>query len=104
VLFGRQETGQIGPIGLIAKEGGAVFEKNDRKPRIGTGTFSMKGIEKTKDTGGEVLFWLKHFVFMEADESVLPSDEALSAAGTRAALLYLGHNPPPLQRVSETKR
>lgn len=104
VLFGKQETGQIGPIGLIAKEGGAAFEKNDRHPRVGTGTFTMKGAEKTKTTEGEVLFWLKKFVFMEADESVLPTNEELQAAGTSAALLYLGHNPAPLVKVTEVKK
>lgn len=102
ILFGRQETGQIGPIGLIATEGGAKLEKNDHTPRIGTGEYTIGGTEKTKTTEGEVLFWLKKFVFMEADESVLPTDEELSYAGTRAAFLYLDRTPPPFKPVNET--
>lgn len=102
VLFGRQETGQIGPIGLISGEGGSTLEKNDRRVRLPTGQYTMRGYPKTKNSEGEVLFWLKKFVFMEADESVLPTDDNIAEAGTRAALLYLGRTPPPLTERATT--
>jgi hypothetical protein len=122
VLFGHQETGQIGPIGLVARPGGAAFEKDGRRPRIGTGEISVRektrvvrgedgqakregtgefeAKEKTKTTEGEVLFWLKKFVFMSADESVLPTDQAIADAGERAAYLYLGMTPPGISAIA----
>ena len=115
VLFGRQkDTGAIGPIGLVADEGGAFkgqnheqfgawFEgKRGKQVRMKGGIVTKQGRDedghftkgekaqgKSKSSEGEVLFWLKKSVTQNADPSVLPSIDTLEQAGYQSARLFL---------------
>lgn len=104
VLFGRQkDTGRIGPIGLVADEGGAV-KQHHVKTELGFYAGGRPGKrvrykvhpeaepftrKKTRSSEGEVLFWLKRYVDQRPDPSVIPSLDEMERAGYEAAKQYL---------------
>ena len=45
--------------------------------------------KKSMSTAGEILFWLKKYVYQDADASVLPSIERLTLAGREAMIAWL---------------
>ena len=50
--------------------------------------------KKSMSTAGEILFWLKKYVYQDADASVLPSIERLTLAGREAMVAWLTPRTP----------
>lgn len=96
VLFGYQDTGNIGPIALITKQGGArvadEYTKGGdfKKVKTGTGEYDKSGREKRESAGDVVLYWLKLFVLQDPDPTVVPTKDELESAGYEAAAEFLG--------------
>lgn len=119
VVFGRQNTGGIGPIALRAPENedfeGEVFRQRHEFALVKGGSAMRKDIEgkgrkgrwirgeyveagprgkKVKNAESEILFWLCKWVYQTGDPSVLPPHDQLEEAGYAAATAWMGRNVP----------
>lgn len=119
VVFGRQKSGDIGPIALKADEGGA-WRQNHVKDHwtgdyIKTGPSGKKvraklneqeiGMaqnvgKKTKSSEGEILFWLAKEVYQSPDARVIPRMDVLESSGYDAAKAWLDHITPTSITIS----
>lgn len=79
VKFGKRSDGSIGPVALVAREGGAQRAKFSKDRMMGDG-HAITGIEE-----GMVLFWLVKQVTQQGDPSILPTQTQMETVALAAA-------------------
>ena len=79
IQFGRRKDGTIGPVALVAKEGGARRAKFGPGREMGDG-HAIAGLEE-----GIVMFWLVPEVTQQGDPSILPTQQQIETVALAAA-------------------
>jgi len=83
VQFGRRGDGSIGPVALVAKEGGATVKVFRGREASGAER-PVRGAEE-----GMVMFWLVKEVHQAPDPSIVPTDAAIIDTATQAVASYV---------------